>query len=77
MLAFCMMLVKEGVAEEVHLQMLICGHTHCDIDQVQCASMLSVAHPQPPLCADIQHTCQTLQNDCKLAAHIANPPTND
>ena len=35
MLAFCMMLVKQKVAREVCLSMLICGHTHCDIDQVR------------------------------------------
>lgn len=34
MLAFCMLLVKEKVAETVYLRMLICGHTHVRIDQV-------------------------------------------
>ena len=34
MFAFLMLLVKEGVASEVQLSMLIVGHTHIDIDQV-------------------------------------------
>ena len=33
MMAFCLWLVKQSVAKEVHLCMLICGHTHIDIDQ--------------------------------------------
>jgi hypothetical protein len=33
MMAFCMWLVKMGVCKELTLSMLICGHTHIDIDQ--------------------------------------------
>jgi hypothetical protein len=35
-MAFCSLLLEDGVMIEIHVNFLVVGHTHCNLDQVLC-----------------------------------------